>query len=317
MNCNFIYVEGVVFKSTGNLCYVLSQENKTYTCRIRGKTRLMDLEFTNPIAVGDNVLFSYDFRNKIGVIEEIKPRKNYIIRKSVNLSHKSQIIASNIDLAILVVTIDNPITSFKFIDRFLIQAEAYGIDSKIIFNKIDLHDEKTEIICNKHQKIYQDIGYETIPMSIYNQNQLAYLKHLLINKRSVISGHSGVGKSSLINAIDSSLNLKTNKISQYHNQGVHTTTYAEMFAMSGGGYIIDTPGIKGLGLVDLDLNDISSYFKEMVIYSPRCRFKNCMHINEPGCEIIKNVKKGLISKSRYSSYCSMLEANTNYRKNNF
>tara|TARA_Y100000589_G_scaffold156122_1_gene148669 strand:+ start:9796 stop:10728 length:933 start_codon:yes stop_codon:yes gene_type:complete len=310
-------MEGVVFKSTGNLCYVVTKDNTTYHCKIKGKTRLMDIDFTNPIAVGDNVLFNYDAKNKIGVIDKIQPRKNYIIRKSVNLSHKSQIIASNIDLAILMVTIKDPITSLKFIDRFLIQAEAYGVETKIIFNKIDLHDSKTKEICKKYQRIYQDIGYETIPMSVLNKGQLEILKELLRGKRTVISGHSGVGKSSLINALNPTLNLKTNKISKYHNQGIHTTTYAEMFSISNGGYVIDTPGIKGLGLIDLDLNSLSSYFKEMARHSHNCKFKNCTHINEPGCEIITQIKNNTISKSRYLSYCSMLATNTNYRKNNF
>ena len=260
---------------------------------------------------------SFDIKNNIGIVERIYSRKNYIIRKSVNLSHKSQIIASNIDLALLIITIDNPITSLNFIDRFLVQAEAYGIKSKLIFNKTDLYDSKSKKKKNKYEEIYQKIGYDTMSTSIFDQNSISKLKRVLKNKVTVFAGHSGVGKSSLINLIDSNLDLKTKDISNYHNQGVHTTTYAEMFPIDFGGYIIDTPGIRGLGLIDLDMNLLSRYFPEMIKASRSCKFNNCIHINEPDCGVLMQLNKKLISSSRYKNYLSMLEKNTNYRQNNY
>ena len=309
-------MKGIVIKSTGNLCQVLS-DNKQYSCKIKGKTRLEDIDFTNPIAVGDYVDFSFDVKNEIGLIEHIHNRKNYIIRKSVNLSHKSQIIASNIDLALLVVTINEPITSFNFIDRFLVQAEAYQIDAKLIFNKIDLHNNELEAKRKDYQTIYNNIGYETISTSIYENKNISKLKNMLNNKVSVFSGHSGVGKSSLINLIDPSLKLRTKEISNYHNQGVHTTTYAEMFKIQSGGFIVDTPGIRGLGLIDLNMETLSGYFPEMIKASKYCKFKNCIHLNEPNCGVLNQLDNGMIAKSRYKNYLSMLEKNTNYRKNNY
>ena len=309
-------MKGIVIKSTGNLCQVIS-DNKKYSCKIKGKNRLIDIEFTNPIAVGDHVEFSYDIKNQIGLIEKINNRKNYIIRKSVNLSHKSQIIASNIDLALLVVTIEDPITSFNFIDRFLVQAEAYKIQSKLIFNKIDLHDSRLELKRKEYQHIYDSIGYETISTSIYDKKNISKIKDLLKDKVTVFSGHSGVGKSSLINLLDPTLKLKTKELSSYHNQGVHTTTYAEMFQINSGGYIIDTPGIRGLGLINLNIEFLSGYFPEMVRASKDCKFKNCIHLNEPKCGVLHALENNTIAESRYKSYLSMLEKNTNYRKNNY
>ena len=317
MKINFILMKGVVIKSTGSLCQVLSHNKKQYSCKVKGKTRLLNLDFTNPITVGDVVEFTFDIQNNIGVIERIYDRKNYIIRKAVNLSHKSQVIASNIDLALLIVTIQHPITSLNFIDRFLIQAEAYGIESKLVFNKIDLHDKKTHEKKLKYQKIYEDIGYQTVSTSIYNPDKTLEIKQLLKNKVTVLTGHSGVGKSSLINIIDNKLQLKTKNISDYHNQGVHTTTYTEMFPLDFGGYIIDTPGIKGLGLIDVDMNLLGGYFPEMTYHSDNCKFKNCMHIKEPDCAVLDAIENQLIAKSRYKSYLSMLEENTNYRRNNY
>ena len=310
-------MKGVIIKSTGSLCQVLSQNKQIYSCKIKGKTRLMNIEFTNPIAVGDYVEFSFDERNQIGLITSIQKRKNYIIRKSVNLSHKSQVIASNIDLAFLIVTLVNPVTSLNFIDRFLVQAQAYAIDAKIIFNKTDLYDKKLMTKKEKYQKIYENIGYQTISTSIHTENNLDKIKKLLLNKVTVFSGHSGVGKSSLVNLIEPDLCLKTKDISDYHRQGVHTTTYAEMFPLSFGGYIVDTPGIKGLGLVDVDVDLLSRYFPEMFDASRKCKFKNCIHLNEPECAVLNQLQNGQIEQSRYKNYLSMLEKNTNYRKNNY
>ena len=317
MKINFIFMKGVVIKSTGNLCQVLSENKEIYSCKIKGKTRLLNIEFTNPIAVGDNVEFSFDVKNQMGLINKIQTRKNYIIRKSVNLSHKSQVIASNIDLALLIVTISDPITSLNFIDRFLVQAQAYDIDAKLIFNKIDLYNQKLNNKKEEYQKLYETIGYETISTSIKTQENISKIRKLLINKVTVLSGHSGAGKSSLINLIEPNLCLKTQDISESHGQGVHTTTYAEMFPLSFGGHIIDTPGIKGLGLIDIDMNVLSKYFPEMFRESQNCKFKNCIHINEPNCSVLNALKKGMISKSRYKNYLSMLEMNTNYRQTNY
>ena len=316
MKFNFIYMKGVVIKSTGNLCQVLSGDN-VFSCKIKGKTRLLNIEFTNPISVGDHVDFNYDEKNQVGLIDCIHKRKNYIIRKSVNLSHKSQVIASNIDLALLIVTIDQPTTSLNFIDRFLIQSEAYKIPAVLIFNKIDLYTKEQKKMLKKYRDIYENIGYKTITSSIHQPKAIQKIQKLLDNKVSVLAGHSGVGKSSLINLIDKDLNLKTKDISSYHNQGVHTTTYTEMFSIKTGGYIIDTPGIKGLGLVDLDMHHLPGYFREMIKYSVDCKFNNCMHINEPNCGVLSAVSNGLIASSRYKSYLSMLEENTNYRRNNY
>ena len=310
-------MKGVIIKSTGSLCQVLSKNKQIYSCKIKGKTRLMNIEFTNPIAVGDRVEFSFDQKNQIGLINNIEKRKNFIICKSVNLSHKSQVIASNIDLAFLIVTLVSPITSLNFIDRFLVQAQAYGIDTQIIFNKIDLYDKKLMSEKEKYQKIYEKIGYKTISTSIHTQKNLDKIKKSLFNKVTVFSGHSGVGKSSLVNLIEPGLCLKTKDISDYHGQGVHTTTYAEMFPLSFGGSIIDTPGIKGLGLVDVDVDLLSRYFPEMLKAGHNCKFTNCIHLNEPECNVLNKLKNGQIAKSRYKNYLSMLEKNTNYRKNNY
>ena len=310
-------MKGVVIKSTGNLSQVLADGNEVFLCKIKGKTRLMNIDFTNPIAVGDNVHFSYDKKNKIGSIESVAKRKNYIIRKSVNLSHKSQLIASNIDLAVLVITLDNPITSLAFIDRFLVTAEAYGIDSALVFNKIDLYGDKLKNKQKLYTDIYSKIGYRILSISALSVKYKNKLTDLLSHKVSVLSGHSGVGKSTLINLIAPNNNLKTQEVSEYHNQGVHTTTYAQMYPLNFGGSIIDTPGIKGLGLIDLDPRVISGYFPEMATLKPNCKFQDCMHIKEPKCAIIKAVKDNIVTQSRYKNYLSMLEKNTNYRKNDY
>ena len=310
-------MKGVVVKSTGNLLKVLSSNKQVYLCKIKGKTRLMNIDFTNPIAVGDNVEFSYDQNNKIGLIEKIENRKNYIIRKSVNLSHKSQLIASNIDLALLIVTLDNPITSLAFIDRFLVTSEAYGIDVRLVFNKIDLYNNTLRKQHDIYQKIYLNIGYKCLSMSALSSHFKEDLQSLLKDKVSVLTGHSGVGKSTIVNLVSPGYNIKTQDLSEYHNQGVHTTTYAQMYSLNFGGSIIDTPGIKGLGLIDLDSRDLSGYFPEMALLKSQCKFQDCMHINEPECAIIQALESGKLSTSRHRNYLSMLEKNTNYRQNDY
>lgn len=310
-------MKGVVVKSTGNLLKVLSSNKQVYLCKIKGKTRLMNIDFTNPIAVGDNVEFSYDQKNKIGLIEKIENRKNYIIRKSVNLSHKSQLIASNIDLALLIITLDNPITSLAFIDRFLVTAEAYGIDVRLIFNKIDLYNNTLREQHDIYQKIYLNIGYKCLSISALSSHFKEDLQTVLRDKVSVLTGHSGVGKSTIVNLVSPGYNIKTQDLSEYHNQGVHTTTYAQMYSLSFGGSIIDTPGIKGLGLIDLEPRDLSGYFPEMALLKSQCKFQDCMHINEPECAIIQALENGKLPTSRHRNYLSMLEKNTNYRKNDY
>tara|TARA_B110000495_G_C23035090_1_gene617864 strand:+ start:2966 stop:3904 length:939 start_codon:yes stop_codon:yes gene_type:complete len=310
-------MKGVVVKSTGNLLKVLSINKQVYLCKIKGKTRLMNIDFTNPIAVGDNVEFSYDQKNKIGLIEKIENRKNYIIRKSVNLSHKSQLIASNIDLALLIVTLDNPITSLAFIDRFLVTSEAYGIDVRLVFNKIDLYNNTLRKKHDIYQKIYLNIGYKCLSISALSSHSKEDLQNLLKDKVSVLTGHSGVGKSTIVNLVSPGYNIKTQDLSEYHNQGVHTTTYAQMYSLNFGGSIIDTPGIKGLGLIDLDSRDLSGYFPEMALLKSQCKFQDCMHINEPECAIIQALENGNLPASRHRNYLSMLEKNTNYRKNDY
>ena len=310
-------MKGVVVKSTGNLLKVLSSNKQVYLCKIKGKTRLMNIDFTNPIAVGDNVEFSYDQNNKIGLIEKIENRKNYIIRKSVNLSHKSQLIASNIDLALLIVTLDNPITSLAFIDRFLVTSEAYGIDVRLVFNKIDLYNNTLRKQHDIYQKIYLNIGYKCLSISALSSHFKEDLQSLLKHKVSVLTGHSGVGKSTIVNLVSPGYNIKTQDLSEYHNQGVHTTTYAQMYSLNFGGSIIDTPGIKGLGLIDLDSRDLSGYFPEMALLKSQCKFQDCMHINEPECAIIQALESGKLSTSRHRNYLSMLEKNTNYRQNDY
>ena len=309
-------MKGLVVKSTGIICTVFF-EGKNYNCRIKGKSRLNKIEFTNPVSVGDYVDFTYDHINLIGSIEKIHERKNYIIRRSVNLSHRGQVIASNIDQAMLMITIENPSTSLNFIDRFLVQSNAYGIDTVLVINKIDLMNNKAQLVKKKITGIYRDIGYKVLSISVKDDVNIQAIKKILKNKVTVISGHSGVGKSSLINLIQPNLSIETKEISNYHKQGVHTTTFSNMYALKLGGYLIDTPGIKGLGLMDVNMNKLSKYFPEMLSASEHCKFNNCMHINEPDCGVKKALNQGGISTSRYQSYLSMLDNNSTYRKNNY
>ena len=309
-------MKGLVVKSTGIICTVLF-EGKNYNCRIKGKSRLDKIEFTNPVSVGDYVDFTYDYVNSIGFIEKVHDRKNYIIRKSVNLSHRGQVIASNIDQAMLMITIENPSTSLNFIDRFLVQSAAYDIETILVINKIDLMNDKTETVKKEITKIYQEIGYEVLSISVKDDVNIKTIKKNLKNKVTLISGHSGVGKSSLINSIQPDLSIETREISNYHKQGVHTTTFSNMYKLKLGGYLIDTPGIKGLGLMDVNMDNLSKYFPEMLSASEYCKFNNCMHINEPGCGVKKALEEERIATSRYQSYLSMLDKNSTYRKNNY
>ncbi len=300
-------MKGVVLKSTGSWYNVLAEDGKTIECRIKGVFRIKGIKSTNPIAVGDYVQFKMGEDNK-GVIHAIDERKNYIIRKSINLSKQSHIIAANIDQALLIVTLALPRTSAGFIDRFLLTAEAYHIPTTIVFNKIDLFNENPEMMkeVNDFISIYENIGYNCIKVSATNNINLNVLKALTKDKTSLISGHSGVGKSTIANAIDANLDLKIGEISESHFKGKHTTTFAEMHTLNYGGFIIDTPGIKELGLVDMQKEEITDYFPEMHAIKNNCKFNNCLHINEPKCAVMEAVEKGTIAQSRYNSYLGII-----------
>jgi ribosome biogenesis GTPase len=307
-------MQGIVIKSTGSWFRVMSGD-KTYECRIKGKFRLKGIKTTNPVAVGDQVLFDLEEDEEIGVITKIFDRKNYIIRKSVNLSKQTQILAANIDQVFLLITIDNPPTHTGFIDRFLVSAEAYHIPTVLVFNKMD-EVNKDEYLRYKQEiikDIYEKIGYECIELSAKEQYNIDIIKNKMRNKVSTFAGHSGVGKSTLVNAIESALNLKTKEVSTSHSQGQHTTTFAAMYPLSFGGFIIDTPGIKGFGLVDMEKSELSNYFPEFFKLKEYCKFNNCLHVNEPHCAIKEAVEQETIDISRYENYVQMLEGDQNYR----
>ena len=306
--------KGIVYRSTGSW-YTVHSEGIFYDCRIKGKLRLKGIKSTNPVAVGDHVLFEVDRHASApeGNITQIEVRKNYIVRKSVNLSKQTHIIASNIDQVFLIITLNNPSTFPAFVDRFLVTAEAYQISAILLFNKIDSYEDFELKEVKKFQKIYQDIGYSTYSISATKGIEIETVKSIMQDKVSMFSGHSGVGKSTLVNAISPGLNIKTAAISKQHQQGMHTTTYAEMFALTKGIKIIDTPGIKGFGVVDMKPEEIGNYFPEFHKRKNKCKFHNCLHHNEPKCAIIGAVEAGKISSSRYTSYLQMLEDDTLYR----
>ncbi len=296
--------KGLVIKSTGSWFSVKTENGEIVNCRIKGKFRLKEIKTTSPVTVGDFVMIEMQ-EDDNGLIIEIEDRKNYIIRKSVNLSKRAHIIASNIDLAFLVVTINHPKTYANFIDRFLVSAEAYHIPTTIIFNKIDLLTEEELLELEEYIRIYSAIGYTCIKTSVEENINIDKVMEEMKGKTSVFSGNSGVGKSSLINLIDSDMNIKTDDISDSHNQGKHTTTFAEMHELKFGGYIIDTPGIKGLGIVDIEKEVIHHYFPEMRAIMNNCKFNNCVHVNEPKCAVKDAVENGEISESRYQNYLNL------------
>lgn len=302
-------MEGLVTKSTGSWYQVLTDDGQKYDCRIKGIFRTKGITTTNPIAVGDRVDFELEPEQGTGVITNLHPRKNYIIRKSVNLSKQAQIIAANLDQALLIVTLASPRTSLGFIDRFLVTAEAYDVPAALVFNKLDLFsDEGLEILAD-YKAIYENIGYPCYEVSALNGTNVDQVSAIIKDKMTLFSGHSGVGKSSLINALVPELQLKTTQISEWHDKGVHTTTFAEMFELPQGGHIIDTPGIRELGVIDIEKNELSHFFPEMRALLNQCRFNSCRHINEPGCAVIKAVEEGEIELSRYESYLSIYNGN--------
>lgn len=311
-------MEGVVIKSTGSWYTVRTVDGDIFECRIKGKFRISGIKSTNPVTVGDIVDFELEDNSENGIIHKIHDRKNYIIRKSVKLSKQTHIIAANIDQVLLLVTLENPTTYTSFIDRFLATAEAYSIPAIIVFSKIDLYSKELLQEKKKLEKIYRDIGYECIDVSASENININKLKNIMKGKVNMFSGHSGVGKSTLINSIDPQLDLKTSEISSQHKQGQHTTTFAEMFSLPFGGYIIDTPGIKGFGVVDFHKEEIGDFFPEIFALKHNCKFNNCMHVNEPGCAIKQAVENNRIAESRYMSYLQLLEdEQENYRMDNY
>ena len=300
---------GHVYKSTGSWYTVKTDLGDTYECRIKGKFRLKGIKSTNPISVGDVVDFELETDNnaETGVIHNIHDRTNYIVRKSVNLSKQTHIIAANLDQVFLMITINNPPTLTSFIDRFLVTAEAYSIKTVLLFNKIDTYDEETLNEVRFLAHIYRKIGYECIGVSAKTGKNVDKVKSLMLNKTSMFSGHSGVGKSTLVNTIEPSLNIKTKEISTQHSQGQHTTTFAEMFDLSFDAKIIDTPGIKGFGIVDMEREEIGDYFPEIFKLKQDCKFNNCLHLKEPKCAVKEALDNDEIAYSRYRSYLQMLE----------
>ena len=299
---------GTVYKSTGSWYSVKTDEGKFYQCKIKGKLRLENFKSTNPVAVGDRVNFSLEYNDEenLGIIQNILERKNYIVRKSVKLSKQSHILASNIDLLVMVITIKDPITTTSFIDRFLVNAEAYSIETLLVFNKYDLYDKEEQNKIDTLVEIYSNIGYKCLLTSTINNFNISKLKEEVTKKTIMFGGHSGVGKTSLINAIDASLELKVGDISSQHLQGKHTTTYAELFDLDSNTKLIDTPGIKGFGLVNFKKEEISDFFPEFLREKNKCKFSNCLHLNEPNCRIKEMVKKNIISGSRYENYIQIL-----------
>lgn len=302
-------MKGLVIKSTGSWYGVLTDEDKTINCRIKGKFRTLDIKTTNPIAVGDHVDIELEPDQETGLITFLHPRKNYIIRKSINLSKQAQIIAANLDQAFLIVTLASPRTSLGFIDRFLVTAEAYDIPAKLIFNKLDLFSEEGLEILEEYQSIYEKAGYPCYSVSAIQETNLDQIRDLLKNKVTLVSGHSGVGKSTLINALLPGQELKTGEISDWSDKGKHTTTFAEMFQLPFGGYLIDTPGIRELGVFDIEKQELGRLFPEIRKLMSNCRFHNCRHINEPGCSVLNALENEELESSRYDSYLSIYNDN--------
>ncbi|MCF8335648.1 MAG: ribosome small subunit-dependent GTPase A [Bacteroidales bacterium] len=303
-------MEGLVIKSTGSWYYVRDAHGEIWSCKIKGKFRIKGIRTTSPVAVGDRVDFNPIAEGEgEGLITRLHERKNYIIRKATKLSRESHIIASNIDQAIIMATLAYPETYTLFIDRFLVTAEAYRIPAKIIFNKIDLYDKQLTNKLNNLIKVYNDAGYECFKLSVTKEENIESIKNLLKDKYSVISGNSGVGKSTLINKLCPEANLKTAPISNYHKTGKHCTTFAEMIDLPFGGSIIDTPGIKGFGLVDMYKEEIYHFFPEIFSASFGCKFHNCTHTHEPGCHVKELMEKGEISKTRYQNYLRIVKDN--------
>jgi ribosome biogenesis GTPase len=311
-------MQAKVLKSTGKFYNVLLPNGEPVLCRIRGKIRMSGLKTTNPVAVGDEVIIDdeYDDEGR-GMITDVLPRRNYIVRKSTNLSKQMQILAANVDRAYLIVTLHSPNTHLAFIDRFLVSTESFRIPCTLLFNKIDQYDEKDMAKIDEYIAKYEAIGYPCHKISTFDESSVEFLRKEIYGNQVMIGGHSGVGKSSLINALDPEISARIGEISQSHAQGQHTTTFAEMFPLNSGGFIIDTPGIRAFGIIEIEKEHIGHYFKEIRELMDGCKFNNCKHINEPQCAVKKALENGEIAVSRYDSYWQMMmeDPNDNYRKN--
>lgn len=299
--------KGVVIKSTGSWYTVKTEAGQVFNCKIRGSYRIKGIRATSPVAVGDRVEISGTEKDNIAVIEKIGERKNYMIRRASNLSKEYQLIASNIDQAWLIVSLISPKTFLEFIDRFLVTAQAYRIPAAVVFNKIDLYTEILLQEVDTLMKLYEEIGYKCYSVSAKEKTNLDFLKNDLKGKTTLISGNSGVGKSTLINTLYPEFRLRTGEISGFHKTGKHTTTFAEMFEAETDTFIVDTPGIKGFGVVDFDKGEVFHFFPEIFRISEKCQFNNCLHTHEPGCAVKDAVEKKEIARSRYTSYLSILD----------
>lgn len=308
-------MKGLVIKNTGSWYVVKTTDGQEINSKIKGNFRIKGIRTTNPVAVGDNVEITPNPEGT-AFINKIENRKNYIIRKASNLSKEASIIAANLDQALLVVTLKNPLTSTTFIDRFLASAEAYQVPVVLVINKIDILDEDEMEYCDAIKNLYETIGYKVLKIAAKDNIGLSEVTEILNNKISLLSGNSGVGKSTLINHILPEIQLKTAEISTSHHTGMHTTTFSEMFELPEGGYIIDTPGVKGFGTIDFNREEIAHYFPEIFKISHNCKYNNCTHTHEPGCAVLEAVKDHYISDSRYTSYLSILEDSSEdkYRK---
>ena len=300
---------GLVIKSTGNRSRVIDSSGNITECVIKGKFRMKGIRTTNPVAVGDYVKFEEEKVQGSAIITDIEKRKNYIIRKSSKLSKESQIIAANIDQLIIIATIKMPETHTEFIDRVLASAEAYRIPALVVFNKTDLYSDDERKKMDGLVALYNEIGYRSFGVSLINENEKSELASIVQGKVTLLTGNSGVGKSTLINLLNPSLEARVEKLSDYHMSGKHTTTFSEMYAVNNNTYIIDTPGIKGFGMIDMDKEEIYHFFPEIFRVSKACRYHNCLHLDEPGCEVKNSVVNGVIEWSRYNSYLSILEDN--------
>jgi len=312
--------KGLVIKSTGSWFAVEDENGEVFDCKVKGNFRIKEIKSTNPVAVGDKVDFIIQddpeshFDKNRGWITAIEDRKNYIVRRSPNLSKQSHVIAANIDQAVLIATIAWPVTTTTFIDRFLASAEAYRIPVLLVFNKTDRYSSDQTEKMNELIDIYSKIGYKCLKTSAEKRTGLGDLKENLKDKTNVINGHSGVGKSTLINLLQPGLNLKTSKISEMHKTGKHTTAFTALYKLSFGGYIIDTPGIKGFGMLHMEAWEISHYFPEIFRISKNCQYNNCSHTHEPGCAVKEAVENGEVAQSRFISYLGLLEGDDKYRK---
>lgn len=298
-------MQGIVIKNTGNI-YTVKTDEGIVECRVKGNFRLKDIKSTNPVAVGDNVSISLREDNT-AYINDILPRRNYIVRKASNLSRQSHILAANVDTCLLVVTVNYPATSTTFIDRFLASAEAYRVPVVLIFNKTDLYNDEEHATLDTLIALYKKIGYRCIRTSTTTGEGIDEVKEVVQGGVSLLAGNSGVGKSSLVNAISPETAARIGEISKIHNKGMHTTTYSEMFELMPGSYLVDTPGVKGFGTYDMEIEEIADYFLEIFEHSRECRFGNCTHLHEPGCAVLAAVESGEIALSRYASYLSMIE----------